>query len=232
MVADQWHRHSCKCALVKPKPYFCRMPGCCGVMLPLMRALALLLIACGALAQDVLHQDALHQVGRALFEKHCSICHRPNSTTRAPLREALARMPRAAIVASLETGSMKTQGAALNASERRTVAGYLTSVNAAVESRDGFCAESALKPSGGAAWNGWGVDLANTRFQPVPGLTAEQVPALKLKWAFGFPNATSTFGQPTIAGGRLFLGSEDGTVYSLDARTGCIYWTYKAAATV
>ena len=76
------------------------------------------------------------------------------------------------------------------------------------------------------------MDLANSRFQPQPGLTAAQVPALKLKWAFGFANATSAFGQPTIAGGRLFLGSEDGTVYSLDARTGCIYWTYKASSTV
>ncbi len=141
-------------------------------------------------------------------------------------------MPREAIVASLETGNMKTQAAALSASERRAVAGFLSSVNAAGESHAGSCAESAAKPGGSAIWNGWGVDLANTRFQPFPGLTAEQVPALKLRWAFGFPNTTSTFGQPTIAGGRLFLGSEDGTVYSLDARTGCIYWTYKAAATV
>jgi polyvinyl alcohol dehydrogenase (cytochrome) len=187
----------------------------------------MLLIVCGALAQDALTQN-----GSALFEKHCSVCHRPTSTTRAPLPEALARMPREAIVASLETGSMKTQGAALSANERRTIAGFISSVNAAVESRTGSCAESAAKPSGIAIWNGWGVDLANTRFQPLPGLTAEQVPALKLKWAFGFRNATSTFGQPTIAGGRLFLGSEDGTVYSLDARTGCIYWTYKASATV
>jgi len=74
-------------------------------------------------------------------------------------------MPREAIVVSLETGSMKTQGAALSASERRTVAGFLSSVNAAVESRAGLCAESTPKPSGSAIWNGWGVDLANTRFQ-------------------------------------------------------------------
>jgi polyvinyl alcohol dehydrogenase (cytochrome) len=126
-----------------------------------MRALALLLIVCGALAQGALAQN-----GSALFEKHCSLCHRPNSTTRAPLTDALARMPRDAIVASLETGSMKTQGAALSASERRTVAGFLSSVNAAVESRAGLCAERAPKPIGSAIWNGWGIDLANTRFQP------------------------------------------------------------------
>jgi len=128
-----------------------------------MRALAFLLIACGALAQDAVPRD-----GAPLFEKHCSVCHRLNTTTRAPLREALARMPREAIVASLETGSMKPQGAALSVSERRTVAEFLSSVNAAVESRAGSCAETAAKPSGSAAWTGWGVDLANTRFQPLP----------------------------------------------------------------
>jgi polyvinyl alcohol dehydrogenase (cytochrome) len=228
MLAEQRHRHSAPCVFVESKAeLWTERWTASSVILPLMRALVVLLIVRGALAQDALTQN-----GSALFEKHCSLCHRPNSTTRAPLRDALARMPREAIVASLETGSMKTQGAALSASERRTLAGFLSSVHSAVESRAGICTESAPKAIGSAIWNGWGVDLANTRFQPLPGLTAEQVPALKLKWAFGFPNATSTFGQPTIAGGRLFLGSEDGTVYSLDARTGCIYWTYKAAATV
>src|SRR5690242_16840272 len=149
-------------------------------MLPLMRAIALLLIAGAAFAQD----------GAALFEKHCTVCHRPDSATRAPLREALAQVSRETIIASLETGSMKTQGAALSAGERRTVAAFLSSVNAVVESRVGSCPGTAAKPSGGAAWNGWGVDLANTRYQPLPGLTADQVPALKLKWAFGFANAT------------------------------------------
>jgi polyvinyl alcohol dehydrogenase (cytochrome) len=42
------------------------------------------------------------------------------------------------------------------------------------------------------------------------------VPKLKLKWAFGFPNGTSAYGQPAIAGGRLFIGSDNGFVYSLD----------------
>src|SRR5205807_3396757 len=75
-------------------------------------------------------------------------------------------------------------------------------------------------------WNGWGVDLANTRFQPanMAGLSAVQVPNLKLKWAFGFSSTGVVYGQPTIAGNRLFLGSADGTVYSLDAKTGCVYW--------
>ena len=59
-----------------------------------------------------------------------------------------------------------------------------------------------------------------------------QIPQLKLKWAFGFPNATTARAQPTIVGGRVFVGSQDGTVYSLDAKTGCIVWTFKARAGV
>ena len=56
----------------------------------------------------------------------------------------------------------------------------------------------------------------------------QDVPKLKLKWAFGFPGVTTAFGTPTVYGGRLFVGSADGTVYSLNAQTGCIYWMYKA----
>ncbi len=78
------------------------------------------------------------------------------------------------------------------------------------------------------------MDLTNSRFQPTGsgGLGRAEVPRLKLKWAFGFPGASATYGQPTVAGGRLFVGSEDGTVYSLDAHTGCTYWSYKAETTV
>ena len=75
-------------------------------------------------------------------------------------------------------------------------------------------------PSRGASWNGWGPTLENTHFQPAAqaGLTAEQVPRLELKWAFGFPDTTSAWAQPTVAGGRLFVGSQNGTVYSLDRK--------------
>ena len=77
-------------------------------------------------------------------------------------------------------------------------------------------------------------DVTNTRFQPAAqaGLTAEQAPKLTLKWAFGFPNATSARAQPTIVGGRLFVGSQSGTVYALDAKTGCTIWTFQAKAGV
>src|SRR4029077_9088667 len=85
--------------------------------------------------------------------------------------------------------------------------------------------------AGGPMWNGWGVDPAsNARFQPASaaGLSAAQVPDLKLKWAFGLPLAEEAHSQPTVAGGRVFVGSGAGTVYSLDAATGCVYWSFQA----
>jgi polyvinyl alcohol dehydrogenase (cytochrome) len=33
--------------------------------------------------------------------------------------------------------------------------------------------------------------------------------------------------QPTVVGGRVFVGSLQGRIYSLDAKTGCLYWSVK-----
>jgi polyvinyl alcohol dehydrogenase (cytochrome) len=98
------------------------------------------------------------------------------------------------------------------------------SINAA-----GECGANPKPFSPGAGdWNGWGVDSANSRYQPQPGLLAADVPKLRLKWAVGFPGDARAVGQPALMGGRVFVGSQKGVVYSLDAVTGCIYWTYDA----
>jgi polyvinyl alcohol dehydrogenase (cytochrome) len=84
-------------------------------------------------------------------------------------------------------------------------------------------------PSSGPSWNGWGNDLGNTRFQPAAAarLTAADVPRLKLKWSFGFPHGESNNAQPTIVSGRVFAASDNGYIYSLDAKTGCVYWSFQ-----
>jgi polyvinyl alcohol dehydrogenase (cytochrome) len=89
-------------------------------------------------------------------------------------------------------------------------------------------------PLSGPHWNGWGVDLSQRRFQPadMAQLAAEDVPKLKLAWAFGFDSVNRAYAQPTIVGARLFIGSANGKVYSLDAKTGCIIWTFEASAPV
>ena len=82
---------------------------------------------------------------------------------------------------------------------------------------------------GSAQWNGWGRDPENTRYQPEPAIRASDVAKLALKWAYGYQGGTES-GQPTVVDGRLFVTSSSGRIYSLDAKTGCTYWTYDAAA--
>src|SRR6266702_8329861 len=62
--------------------------------------------------------------------------------------------------------------------------------------KSAFCQSSDrgfAKAASGPSWNGWAVTAQNTRFQPAgaASLPPEDVPKLKLKWAFGFPGATS-----------------------------------------
>ncbi len=85
-------------------------------------------------------------------------------------------------------------------------------------------------PSMGATWNGWGGDISNSRFQPAKTaqMTASQVPNLKLKWAFGLAGAKQVFGEPAVVAGRVYVSADTGMVYSLDAATGCAYWTFQA----
>ena len=86
----------------------------------------------------------------------------------------------------------------------------------------------------GPRWNGWGADLSNSRFQPagMAGLTRDQVPSLRLKWAFGFLGRPAAVAQPTIVGGLVFVGGGDREVYALDAKSGCTRWTFKTEAVV
>jgi polyvinyl alcohol dehydrogenase (cytochrome) len=55
---------------------------------------------------------------------------------------------------------------------------------------------------------------------------------LKLKWAFGYRGDIVAVAAPSIVDGKLFVGSASGVIHALDARTGCLYWTYQADNTV
>jgi polyvinyl alcohol dehydrogenase (cytochrome) len=82
---------------------------------------------------------------------------------------------------------------------------------------------------GSAQWNGWGRGVDNTRYQPEPAIRATDVSRLALKWAFGYPGASTVSGQPTIVDGRVFVGGA-GRVYALDVKSGCTYWRYDTDA--
>jgi polyvinyl alcohol dehydrogenase (cytochrome) len=168
---------------------------------------------------------AVAQTPEAAFQSRCAMCHNVGNLLGAPPPETLRKMSSKAILAALETGRMSSIGAGLTAAERQLVA-KIGSGEPSVS-----VARCTGTPRSNGEWNGW-ADAANTRFAKSSGLTPQTVPKLKLKWAFGFPGATTAFGNPSVTGGRVFVGDANGVVYALDARTGCTYWSYNAAAGV
>jgi polyvinyl alcohol dehydrogenase (cytochrome) len=191
-----------------------------------MRPLFLLaLYATAGLAQD----------GAALYKTRCAHCH-DAPAGRVPPVSALRAMGPELILRSLEGGTMKTQAEGLSGAERYALVTYLSSPSpkaSAPPPRSAFCSgEAQLVPdlARTSSWTLWGANLANTRFQDASaaGLTPADIPKLKLKWSFGLGEAINAYSQPSIAGGHLFIGSQSGTVYSLDARTGCIHWAFQA----
>jgi polyvinyl alcohol dehydrogenase (cytochrome) len=173
--------------------------------------------------------------GAALYRERCGICHDASAQARAPSPSALKMMSPENVVRSLETGLMKEQGASLSLAQKRTIAEFLTGKTSATTVSTAVCADprAAFSP-GDADWNGWGNGLNNARFQTTAraGLTPDQVPRLKLKWTFAYPNAFAANGQPSVVGGRVFVASANRNVYSLDARSGCQYWSFESEAPV
>ena len=176
-----------------------------------------------------------------LIDQRCGSCHTNPGSARAPVERApepatFRKMTPETIFQAITRGSMRLYVEDVQDDVKRAMAEFLSGrklgATEAAEARtmpnrcstDARLGDLAANP----AWHGWGPDATNARFQRAGGLTAEQVPRLKFKWAFGFPGVSSMYGQPTIAGGKVFVGVDTGYVYSLDAATGCVYWSFQA----
>jgi polyvinyl alcohol dehydrogenase (cytochrome) len=175
-----------------------------------------------------------------MYRQSCAGCH-DAGVGRAPKRDAFRDMSPERVLAAMETGEMVSMGMRWPAEGRRSIAQFLTgkafgTALTTTPSPQAMCSAGAggFNLSVGPAWSGWGVNTSNTRFQDAvtAGITAAEVPRLKLKWAFGFPGELNANGHPTYAGGRVFVGSPGGKVYSLDAATGCVHWYFEAEAQV
>src|SRR4051812_34175613 len=180
--------------------------------------------------------------GFATFQTQCAQCHGNPNVDRAPSPAALREMTPEKIYTALTTGVMQQQAAALTDPQKKAVAEFMagrplgSAKSGGIETMGFQCRTNPplQDPADHPAWNGWSPDLANTRFQPasVARLTPAQVPKLKLKWAFGFPAGVSANAQPTVVSGRVFVGSDNGYVYSIDAKTGCVYWSFEAGSII
>lgn len=169
------------------------------------------------------------QDGAQIYKTHCAQCHDAAGANRMPSRSALQKMPQEEIVKALTSGVMKQQGAPFSEDERAAVAKWLaSSASPAQQTSAAAACPPQTQPSlTGAGWTSWGAGLDNWRYQSAEqaGLPAGAVPRLKLKWAFGIPNVQMMRSQPVVYQGRVYLGSDSGSVFSLDAKTGCTYWS-------
>jgi polyvinyl alcohol dehydrogenase (cytochrome) len=182
--------------------------------------------------------------GEILFDAACAGCHvrfgEKSPAARAPVQETLRQFPPERIYEALTSGKMQVQGARLSDQDRRDVAEWLSArrlgAAAAGDARtmQGRCKSGGAAAASGPSWNGWSPGHGNARFQEAraAGLTAADLPTLKLKWAFGLPGGVEAYSQPTVAGGRVYVGSDSGQIYALDAGSGCVHWSFLAGAGV
>jgi polyvinyl alcohol dehydrogenase (cytochrome) len=191
-----------------------------------MRRFHLLMIA------PILLRAADDPYAAQLFQKHCASCHESaaGANGRIPQVAALKIMTPAAILKTIESGVMKAQAAPLSGDERLKVASFLGTAVTMERRREEItnpCPAGMPWGNEGRAWTNWGGGLANTRFQTAEagGLQAGDLPRLKLKWAFAFPDTSALRSQPAVYRGRVFAGGQDGSVYALDVATGCVHWT-------
>jgi polyvinyl alcohol dehydrogenase (cytochrome) len=177
-------------------------------------------------------------VGAQLYEANCAACHRDDKQDpRMPRHQTLTTLSPNTIVQALTDGRMTPQGATLAPAQRAAIAEFLS--GQAYVARDvvihaGLCESPppAIDLTTSAQWNGWSPTTHNARFQTeaVGGITATNINRLQLKWAFGLPLEGQPRSQPAVIGERLFVGSQAGALYVLNAKTGCTYWTFQPQA--
>lgn len=171
--------------------------------------------------------------GFVLFKQNCASCHdHPSGPT--PSRAVLGSFSRERIYHALTTGVMQPMAAGLSDAQKRLLAAMLPQEKPLPE--PSLTANMCKAPppqaaaSASAGWSGWSPDLTNRRFQASSGLSAGDIPRLKLKWAFAYPGGVG--GLPVVSDGWLYSASATGNVFALDARTGCTRWTAKVPGEV
>lgn len=164
--------------------------------------------------------------GETLYNTRCKSCHEP-ALGRAPGRDQLKFRPAAEIIAAMTNGAMQAMALGLTSDDHAAIADFLTTGGgsgpgraATVVTIDTPCATHPAIQAGGSDWLSAGGPAGNPRFQAKPGLTAAEVPRLRVKWAFSISQANS---QPVVVGDWLWIAGS-GRLYALDAETGCVHW--------
>ena len=183
-------------------------------------------------------QRASEGDGSTLFGNNCAGCHGKMETAPAPAM--LRKMAPERIYQALTVGAMANQAKSMNLTDKqlRDIAEWTggrklgTTEGADAKDMPNRCPGVLSIKDLTSGWNGWSNDLVNSRYVRNSGLSAASVRRLQLKWAFALPAAASVYAQPTIVDGKVFVSSDTGVVYALDANIGCAYWSFRAQSGV
>ena len=172
--------------------------------------------------------------GADLYQAHCAQCH-DGTVPKAPHFSWLEMMTPGAILRAMNDGIMAPQSARLSTVERTHIAEYIARARITAEATAPvpYCeAPVTFDRKQTPARVGWGHDTNRFTSRSAGGLTAAEAKALKLRWSFVYPNALRARSQPAVGWGAVYTGSQDGTVYAFDLASGCVHWTFQAAAEV
>jgi polyvinyl alcohol dehydrogenase (cytochrome) len=196
--------------------------------------------------ESLLQQAAAGQVpksggegaGSTIFGNFCESCHGNAKVPEAPLPGTLRQMTPEKIYFTLTEGDMKTIAQSLTDVQKKDIAEWVGGRKLGAEANGDAKLMSNPCPvnppikdiTSMPSWNGWSPSISNTRMQTTDAakLSPAGVRRMRLKWAFGIPGASSVYGEPTVVDGKVFVSSDAGYIYSIDAETGCVHWSFKA----
>lgn len=169
----------------------------------------------------------------ALYAEHCIACH--GRAAFSPALDGMSNMTAEEIHKELWFGVMAQFANGMDDAERWAVSKWIADQKPEKDTRDSgvsLCTSAkALKADPARDWPGLSKDNRFSRNVENAGLTQERVRNMSVRWAVAFPqvHAFKGAGNPiSVVGDRLFVGSLNQWVYSLDVDSGCAHWTFRA----
>jgi len=172
--------------------------------------------------------------GSTIFGNYCENCH--GKLDSAPAPALLKKMTPEHIYEVLTMGVMAPMTKDLTDQQMKDIAEWVGGrkletgdIGAASKMPNQCSVSGTVKDlTSLPSWNGWSPGIADARFQDAKnaGVTADRISSYGLSWAFALPGADSMYGQPTVVDGKVFIASDAGYLYSLDAKSGCVHWSY------
>jgi polyvinyl alcohol dehydrogenase (cytochrome) len=171
-----------------------------------------------------------------IFISACATCHKETGQALAPGTAVLASMTPRAIYASLTHGKMRAQGEQLSDDQRQLIAEWITKskLKETPLPPATFTKFDLSRNNRAADHSGWGNSAEGTGFLTTEqaGISAKNVGALKLKWAFAFPDGSVIRSKPAVVGDWLVAGSQYGQVYAINQQTGKVGWEFNASSAI